>query len=94
MPETQFLRDPTSEALTTLRKPTSLPENIEKRTIALLDIAKERSNEFLDHIESKFTEKGIEVRRYRNASNSKNADLHTIQSIVREADIVIESLAD
>ena len=94
MPETQFLRDPTSEALTALRKPTSFPENIEKRTIALLDIAKERSDEFLDHIESKFTEKGIEVRRYRKASNSKNADLHTIQSIVREADIVIESLAD
>ena len=94
MQKPQFLRDPTSEASTTLRKPTCFPENIEKRTIALLDIAKERSNEFLDHIESKFTEKGIGVRRYRKASNSKNADLHIIQSIVREADIVIESLAD
>ncbi len=94
MHKTQFLRDPTSEASTSLRKPTCFPENIEKRTIALLDIAKERSDEFLDHIESKFTEKGIKVRRYRKASNSKNADLLTIQSIVREADIVVESLAD
>ena len=94
MQKPQFLRDPTSEASTTLRKPTCFPENIEKKTIALLDIAKERSSEFLDHIDSNFTEKGIDVRRYRKASNSKNADLHTIQSIVREADIVIESLAD
>ena len=58
----------------TLRKRKTFPQNLNHKTVALLDIAKERSDEFLDHIETKFTE-SIAVKRYRKASNSKNADL-------------------
>ena len=35
MQKTQFLRDPTSEASTTLRKPTSFPENFEMHSNAI-----------------------------------------------------------
>lgn len=94
MYNSKFLRDPTSEASSTLRKRKTFPQNLNDKTVALLDIAKERSDEFLDHIETKFTEKSIAVKRYRKASNSKNADLKILQSIVHEADIVVESLAD
>ena len=94
MANTTFLRDPTSEASATLRTPTALPPDIAGKTIALLDIAKERSNEFLDHIETKFTEEGFTVKRYRKASNSNNAAPAIVQAIVQEADIVVESLAD
>jgi alpha-galactosidase/6-phospho-beta-glucosidase family protein len=94
MPEMTFLRDPTSEAAATLRPRKDLPADITGKTIALLDISKERSDEFLDHLEVKFTEAGFPVKRYRKASNSKNAAPDIIQAIVKEADIVVESLAD
>jgi hypothetical protein len=94
MPDMTYLRDPTSEASASLRARTALPGDITGKTIALLDIAKERSNEFLDHLETKFSEEGFTVKRYRKASNSKNAAPDIIQAIVQEADIVVESLAD
>ena len=94
MSDTTYLRDPTSEAAASLRARTPLPNDINGKTVALLDIAKERSDEFLDHIETKFTEEGFAVKRYRKASNSKNAAPEIIQAIVQESDIVVESLAD
>ena len=78
MAEELFMRDPTSEASSTLRAPVPFPPDITGKTIALLDIAKERSDEFLD----------------RKASNSKNAAQDIVQAIVSEADIVVEGLAD
>jgi len=94
MPDMTYLRDPTSEAAASLRARTPLPDDITGKTVALLDIAKERSNEFLDHIETKFSDAGFTVKRYRKASNSKNAAPDIIQAIVQEADFVVESLAD
>ncbi len=90
----KFVRDPTSEASATKRPPKALPADITGKTIALLDISKERSDEFLDHLEVKFSEAGFPVKRYRKPSNSKNATPELIQAIVQEADIVVESLAD
>jgi hypothetical protein len=88
-----YLRDPTSEASTTIRPPQRFPD-LQEKTIALLDISKERSSEFLDQLEYKFSEAGFLVKRYRKASHSKVAAPEITQSIVRETDMVIESLAD
>ena len=88
------VRDPTSESSATMRAPKALPDEVAGKTIALLDISKERSDEFLDHLEVKFSEAGFPVKRYRKGSNSKNAPPEIIQAIVQEADIVVESLAD
>jgi hypothetical protein len=94
MAEELFMRDPTSEASSTLRKPVPFPPDIAGKTIALLDIAKERSDEFLDTLETRFVSQGFTVKRYRKASNSKNAAPNIVQAIVSEADIVVEGLAD
>ncbi|MDH3700162.1 MAG: hypothetical protein OEU46_02520 [Alphaproteobacteria bacterium] len=90
----KFVRDPTSEASETMRTPKALPPDLAGKTIALLNISKERSDEFLDQLEVKFSEAGFPVKRYRKASHSKTAAPEIIQAIVQEADIVVESLAD
>ena len=69
-------------------------DTLNGKTIALLDIAKERSDEFLDTLETRFVSQGFIVKRYRKASNSKNAAQDIVQAIVSEADIVVEGLAD
>ena len=46
----KFVRDPTSEASETMRPPKALPDDITGKTIALLNISKERSEEFLDQL--------------------------------------------
>ena len=45
------MRDPTSETGSTMRERLIPPPSLEGRTIALLDIGKERSDEFLDYVE-------------------------------------------
>ncbi|NNK95734.1 MAG: hypothetical protein HKP41_15395 [Desulfobacterales bacterium] len=94
MNDVNFMRDPTSEASTTIRSSRLFPNDLEGKTIALLDISKERSSEFLDHLEPKLSNAGFSVRRYRKASHSKVAATNITQAIVQEADIVVESLAD
>lgn len=88
------LRDPTNEAASFMRKSVPMPEDLNGKTIALLDIAKERSDEFIDYLESRFTAQGMKVKRYRKASNSKPAAQDIVQSIVKEADLAVVALAD
>ena len=94
MPDLNYLRDPTSEAATTIRSTRPFPRSCEGKTIALLNISKERSTEFLDRIALNLSDMGYSVKRYRKGSHSKTAAPEIIGSIVREADLVIESLAD
>ena len=49
------LRDPTNEAASSIRKSVAMPDSLDGKTIALLDISKERSDEFIDYLESRFT---------------------------------------
>ncbi len=94
MAEKNFLRDPTSEAATTIRPTLAFPRDFNGKTIALLDISKERSREFLDRVALKLSDGGYTVKRYRKGSHSKVAPPEITEAIVREADFVIESLAD
>ena len=94
MAEVTYLRDPTNEATASMRKSIPLPDDIAGKTIALLDISKERSMEFLDHIEAQFSGEGFTVKRFRKATMSKPAATEIIQAIIQEADLVVESLAD
>ncbi|HAA93520.1 MAG: hypothetical protein CMM48_11955 [Rhodospirillaceae bacterium] len=94
MAESTYLRDPTSETTRSMRQRLAMPDDIDGKTIALLDISKERSQEFLDHIEEKFVGEGFTVKRYRKGTMSKPAAPEIIQAIVQEADLVVESLAD
>jgi alpha-galactosidase/6-phospho-beta-glucosidase family protein len=81
------LRDPTNEAASSMRKSVAMPDDLSGKTIALLDISKERSDEFIDYLESRFTAQGMKIKRYRKASNSKPAAQDIVQAIVKEADV-------
>ena len=94
MSDLNYMRDPTSETSSTMRSSRSFPNDLTGKTIALLDISKERSSEFHDSLEPRLSEAGFSVKRYRKASHSKVAATAITQAIVQHADIVIEGLAD
>lgn len=94
MNEVNFMRDPTSETSKTIRASCLFPNDLGGKTIALLDISKERSSEFLDHLEPEFSNAGFSLKRYRKASHSKVAATNITQAIVQEADIALVGLAD
>ncbi len=94
MIENILVRDPTSEAAPTQRLPVAPPKSLDGATIALLDITKFQSKVFLDFLDARLTEHGLKIKRYRKASNSKPAVPEIIQAIAKEADIVVEALAD
>ncbi len=94
MIDLSFMRDPTSETSSTMRTSRSFPTDLKGKTIALLDISKERSSEFHDSLEPRLSDAGFSVQRYRKASHSKVAATAITQDIIQHADIVIEGLAD
>ena len=94
MSDAYSMRDPTSEGGPPMRARLAPPETLQGRTIALLDIGKERSNEFLDSIEQLLLERQLKVRRYAKPSPATLARHHGAGDIAAECDVVIEGLAD
>ena len=70
------------------------PAGIAGRTVALLDISKNRGAEFLDRIESQLTTAGAVTMRTAKEIFSKPAALALIDEIAGRADLVVEALAD
>ena len=64
--------------------------------VGLLDISKPRGNVLLDRIEAQLAERapGIEIKRYAKPTFTKPAPESLRQTILNEADVVIEALAD
>ena len=88
------LHDPTAELSSILRERCQPPANLEGKTVALFDIGKTRSDEFLDHIERMLNKQGIQTARYAKPANTRVAPTELIQKIATEADIVVSALAD
>ena len=88
------MRDPTGEAASVQRERRRPPETLDGLTIALLDIGKTRSDEFLDTVDARLSARGLKVKRYRKPTNAKVAPVEVLQSIATEADVVVEALAD
>ena len=88
------IRDPTPETGTQRRPRLRPPETLDGRRIALLDIGKTRSDEFLDTIAERLTGRGLEVRRYAKPTNTKVAPADVLQAIATECDLVVEALSD
>ena len=88
------LRDPTAELNPLLRERQSPPKSLEGKTIALLDIGKARSREFLDRLEHQLNGQGLHTRRYAKPTNTKVAPVPVFQAIATEADVVISALSD
>ena len=89
-----WLRDPTAETSAIKRPRKAPPASLEGRTIALFDIGKTRSNEFLDVLEERFNERGVATRRYAKPTNAKVAPTDVVQRVVAEADAVVIALSD
>ena len=94
IPPSQLLHDPTSEILPEMRPRLAPPESLEGKTIALLDIGKIRSDEFLDYVEARLQKRGLAVLRAAKATNTRTAPTEVIDEIVEGADVVVEALAD
>ena len=86
--------DPTGERSIAARPRLSRPENLDGLRIGLLDIAKSKGDIFLDRVEERLTERGLEVKRYAKPTNTRPAPTSLSQQISTEVDIVIEALSD
>ena len=89
-----WLRDPTAETTAIKRPRVKPPQSLEGLTIALFDIGKTRTSEFLDQLEKKFGERGLKTRRYAKPTNAKVAPLEVIQKVATEANAVVIALSD
>jgi hypothetical protein len=88
------LHDPTSELASAIRPRLAPPKSLEGKTIALLDLGKIRSDEFMDYVEPRLRARGLDVLRVAKPTNAKPAPTDVIHRIVTDADLVVEALAD
>ena len=86
--------DPTSELSVAARPRLERPKSLEGLRIGLLDIAKTKGDIFLDQVEQRLVERGLEVRRYAKPTNTRPAPTELSQTIATEVDVVIEALSD
>lgn len=63
-------------------------------SVALLDITKRRSDEFLDRIELRLRAEGAQTFRVVKEIFSKPADPEIIRRIANRGDLAVEGLAD
>jgi hypothetical protein len=80
-----------------VREPEPLAErvpSIEGRTVALLDISKNRSAEFLDRLERHLQTHGARTIRFRKPTFSRPASAELIEEIALHGDLAVEGLAD
>lgn len=88
------LLDPTSELQPAQRAALPRPQSLSDKRVALLDISKPRGDVFLDHLEARLGELGIDARRYSKPTFTRVAPVDLKHQIVSECDAVIEALAD
>ena len=94
MTPTVELLDPTSETVPLRRERIVAPRSLDGLTVALLDIAKPRSDVFLDRIEQRLNAVGVASKRYRKPTQSRKAPRPILDAIVDECDLVVEALGD
>ena len=74
--------------------PAPRPDALAGRTVALLDISKNRGAEFLDRVELRLRERGAEVERHRKPLFSRPAATELVERIAARAELAVEGLAD
>lgn len=94
MTERRILLDPTAERAQTQRARLPRPESLEGLTIGLLDISKARGDVFLNRIEERLAERGLDVKRYAKPTFARVAPVDLKQQITTQCHVVIEALAD
>jgi len=86
--------DPTAERSIAARPRLARPESLEGLRVGLLDIAKSKGDIFLDRVEQRLAERGLQVVRYAKPTNTRPVPTSLAQQIAGEVDVVIEALSD
>ena len=86
--------DPSGETAPEQRTRISPLSDLEGKKIMLFDIGKPRSDEFLNYLDEVLTHKGLTTLHARKPTNAKTAPQEVINYMAKEADVVIEALAD
>ncbi len=89
-----WLRDPTAETEAVMRARRAPPQSLDGLTVGLFDIGKTRSDEFLNQVEKRLTERGIKSKRFGKPTNAKVASREIVDKVVDEADVVLIGLSD
>ena len=74
--------------------PAPRPPDLKGARVALLDINKARGVEFLDRLEELLHERGAQTIRVTKPAFSRPAPAELIEEVARDADLVVEALAD
>ena len=90
----QWMRDPTPETSPLKRARLKPPASLDGLTVALFDIGKTRSKEFLDRVEMRLHEKKIKTVRAGKPTNAKIATPENLQKVAQDADVVLIGLSD
>ncbi|CAM9887473.1 unnamed protein product [Phaeothamnion confervicola] len=88
------MRDPTPETSPLKRARLAPPASLDGKTVALFDIGKTRTKEFLDRVELRLREKNIATMRVGKPTNAKIATPEILQKVTDEADVVLIALSD
>jgi len=90
------MRDPTAELSPVLRERLPPPSELQGCTIGLLSIAKERSSEYFDSVESQLSSQlsDATILRFEKPTHTKPAPEPVLQQIVESCDVVVVGLAD
>ncbi len=86
--------DPTAELAPAARTRLPRPDNLDGKTIGLLDIRKPRGDVFLDRVQEHLERRGWRVLRFAKPTFTKPAPIDLRQEISVTCDVVIEALAD
>ena len=89
-----YMRDPTAE-IAPVKRPRRPPlASLDGITVALFEIGKARSDEFLNQIETRLRERGVATARYAKPTNAKTAPVEVLQRVASEAGAVVIGLSD
>jgi hypothetical protein len=85
---------PFDPAARTAVDPAPRPDTLDGRTVALLDISKNRGAEFLDRLEQHLRARGAGVERFQKPLFSRPATTELVDAIAGRAEVAVEALAD
>ena len=89
-----WMRDPTPETSPLKRARLAPPPSLDGKTVALFDIGKTRTKEFLDRVELRLHERNIKTMRVGKPTNAKIATPEILQKVTDQADVVLIALSD
>jgi|LakMenEpi03Aug12_release.lakeMendotaPanAssembly.Ray.scaffolds.fasta_scaffold1545971_2 hypothetical protein len=94
LPSATVLRDPTAGRSGPRRDRVAPRRDPRSLTVALLDIGKTRSDEFIDALVPLLAARGLSTRRYRKPTNTKPATPVLLQTIAAECQAAVVALSD